>query len=122
MAAANIQTVYASAARTATPTAVDLDMDRARGLVLVIDVTAISLTPSVVVNVDGFDPLSGQQWTLLDSAAITAVSTTVLKIGPALTAAANAVANDIIPAIVRVEPVHADADSITYSISAHTTD
>ena len=122
MASSDITTVYSSVARIATPTPADVDMGRAHGMVVIVDVTAASDTPSVVFNVDGFDPVSQKTWTLLDSAAITGTGTTVLKVGPGLTASANAVADDLIPAIVRIAPVHADADSITYTVTAHTTE
>ena len=122
MATADIITAFASVARVATPDAVDVDMGRAHGMVVVIDVTATSSTPSVVFNVDGFDPLSGKTWTLLDSAALTSTGTTILKVAPGLTASANAVATDMIPAIVRIAPIHADADSITYTVTVHSTE
>ena len=122
MATADIHTAFASIARIATPDPVDVDMGRAHGMVVIIDVTAASVTPSVVFNVDGFDPLSQKTWTLLDSAAITGTGTTVLRVGPGLTASANAVADDMIPAIVRIAPVHADADPITYTVTVHSTE
>lgn len=111
-------TVLASAARTATPDTQEFDLPPGvRGLVVVIDVTAISLTPSVTVTVSGVDRLSGKVYTILASAAITATGTTVLRIGPGLTAAANATANDLVPPVIRVTASHGDADSITYSVS-----
>ncbi len=122
MATADIITAYASVSRTASPSVVDVDMGRAHGMVVIIDVTGASVTPSVVFNVDGFDPLSGKTWTLLDSAAITGTGTTILKVAPGLTASANTVATDMIPAIVRIAPVHADADPITYTVTVHSTE
>lgn len=110
--------VLPSAARTATPDTEELELRGARGLHLVIDVTAVTLTPSVTVTISGVDRLSGKVYTLLASAAITAVGTTVLKVGPGLTAAANLVANDVLPPIVRITCTHGDADSITYSVAA----
>jgi len=111
-------TVYASAARTATPTAVVLSTNRIRALRLVIDATAASATPSVVVTVDTRDETSGKWVNLLTSVAITAIGTTVLNIGPALTAATNVAANAYLGDSVRVTCTHADADSITYSVGA----
>jgi hypothetical protein len=111
-------TAYASAARTASPDTAEFELPPGvRGLMVVIDVTAVAATPSVVFTVAGVDRLSGKVFTLLASAAITAAGTTVLRIGPGLTAAAGTVANDMVPPVVRVTPVHADADSITYSVS-----
>ena len=122
MATANISTAFASVNRIATPDPVDVDMINAHGMVVVVDVTAAAVTPSVVFNVDGFDPLSDKTWTLLDSAAITGTGTTILRVGPGLTAAGNAVADDLIPAVVRIAPVHADADPITYTVTVHSTE
>jgi hypothetical protein len=111
-------TVYASAARTATPTAVTLPAGRYNYLNLTIDATAVTATPSVVVTVDALDPVSGKYYNLLTSAAITAISTTVLRIGPTLTAVANLAANASLPDTIRVTMTHGDADSITYSVGA----
>lgn len=112
-------TVLASAARTADPDTKEFEAMGVeyRGLHLVIDVTAVAATPSVTVTVQGVDRVSGKVYTVLASAAITATGTTVLKVGPGLTAAANSVANDFVPPIFRILADHADADSITYSIA-----
>ena len=122
MSAANTTTAFASVNRIATPDPVDVDMIGAHGMVVIIDVTAAAVTPSVVFNVDGYDSLSQKTWTLLDSAAITGTGTTVLRVGPGLTNAANTVADDLIPPAVRIAPVHADADPITYTVSVHSTE
>lgn len=111
-------TVLSSAARTASVNSADQTNHNARGLVLVIDVTAIAATPSVVFTIKGQDPVSGKYWTILTSAAITGAGTTVLRVYPGLTAVPNLVANDVIPRLWRLEAVHADADSITYSARA----
>lgn len=111
-------TILASAARTATSNTADLTNTGARGLHLVIDVTAVALTPSVVFTIQGKDAISGKYYTLLASAAITATGTTVLRVYPGLTAAANTVANDVLPRTWRLLFTHADTDSITYSVGA----
>lgn len=113
------RTVFASAARTATATSDTYTMDGARGLHVVIDVTAVTSTPSVVPTIDAFDPLSAKWYTLLTGAAITATGTTVLKIYPGIAASANVAASDIVPETFRVVMTHADTDSITYSVAAH---
>jgi hypothetical protein len=113
--------VYASVARTATPTAVTVPVGRYKALHLVIDVTAATATPSVVCTVDGLDPVSGKYYNLLTSAALTesgAPYTRVLKIGRGLPVTANVAANDVLPSTVRVTMTHGDADSITYSVAA----
>lgn len=113
-------TVLASAARTTTPT---VDTFRVRGgqaagLVLIIDVTAATDTPSVVFTIVGVDDASGDNWTVLASAAITGTGTTVLRVHPSLTAASNTIAKDMVPAHWSVTAVHDDSDSITYSVGA----
>jgi hypothetical protein len=110
-------TVLPSAARTATPDTQEFELpSRANALHLVIDATAITSTPSITVTVSGVDRLSGKTYTLLAGAAVATVSTQILKVGPALTASANAVANDYLPPIIRISVAHGNANSITYSI------
>lgn len=111
-------TVFASAARTATTNGSDTVNYNGSFLHVVIDVTAAADTPSVVFTIQGKDVVSGKYYTLLASAAITGTGTTVLRVGPGLTAAANLVASDILPRTWRVIATHADSDSITYSVGA----
>jgi len=84
---------------------------------LVIDVTGIVTAPSVVATIRAVDRVSGKKSDVLASVALTGVATTVLKVGPALTAAANLVANDVMPPLIEVNFAHANGDSITYSAS-----
>ncbi len=86
------------------------------GGLFVIDVTAATATPSVVFTIQGVEPISGNKWTILQSAAITGTGTTVLRVYPTLTAAANTIAQDILPQGININCNHADADSITYSV------
>ncbi len=111
-------TPFASAARTATGNSGDLDNGQHRGLHLVIDATAATSTPSVVFTIQGKDETSGQYYTILASAAVTGISTTVLRVYPGLTAASNLVANDVLPKTWRVLATHGDSDSLTYSVGA----
>ncbi|OII61206.1 hypothetical protein BJP40_06680 [Streptomyces sp. CC53] len=113
-------TVLASAARTATPDTEELEVPAgAKFGVFVLDATAAADTPSVTMKIEGVDRTSGKVWLLLEDAAVTGVATSTLKIGPGLTAAANEVANDFLPPVIRITCTHADADSITYSVGAH---
>lgn len=111
-------TILASAARTATTNSMDQTNYNGRGLHLVIDCTAATDTPSIVFTIQGKDELSAAYYTILASAAITGISTTVLRVYPGLTAVANTVASDVLPRIWRVNAVHADMDSITYRVGA----
>lgn len=110
-------TVFSSLARTATPTPTDFANATWRGCVVTIDVTAADGTPpSVVFTLQGKDPVSGKYYTILASAAITGTGTTVLRVYPGLTASANAVVSDVLPPVFRVNAVHGNAGSITYSV------
>lgn len=110
--------VFASAARTATHNSQDYINYGATGLALVIDVTAVTATPSVVFTIQGKDTLSGKYFTILDTAAITGTGTTRVRVHPGMTASANVVVKDAMPRVWRVLATHADADSITYSVGA----
>lgn len=110
--------VYASAARTASPDTQELEVAGYRSIHLVVDATAATGSPSVVVTILGVDRVSGKTYTLLASAAITGTGTTILKVGPGLPVSANASANDALPPVIRIAPVHTGGDSITYSVGA----
>ncbi len=114
-----VVTAFASAARIATPTAKRFPTHGARELVVVIDVTAVTATPSVVFTIHGVDPVSAKTYVILASAAVATVSTVVLRVSAQLTASANLIAKDILPAMLEIAPVHGDADSITYTVAAH---
>lgn len=108
--------VFRSEARTATSSTPDFKNYDGIGMIAVIDCTAVTDTPSVVFTIQGKDPASGKYYTILASAAIVGTGTTVLRVHPDLTAAANTVAKDMVPAVWRVTATHADTDSITYSV------
>lgn len=110
-------TLLPSAARTATTNSGDISNPRYRGVHLVIDATASAATPGVVFTIQGKDPVSGQYYTILASAAVTGTGTTVLRVYPGLTASANVTANDVLPADWRLLATAADADSLTYSVA-----
>lgn len=112
------QTILPSAARTATVVSGVFSAEEVVASTFIIDVTATSATPSITAKIEGKDPLSGAFWTVLEDAAITSTGTTFLQVGKDITAAANVAANQFLPEEFRVTVTHADADSITYSISA----
>lgn len=113
------ETILASAARTAATNSADFTNYNARGAHFIVDVTAITATPSITVTIQGKDPVSSKYYDLLVSNAITATGTTVLKVYPGIGQIANGAASDILPRTYRVSVAHADADSITYSIGAN---
>src|ERR1044071_2113216 len=109
----NFVTVLPSAARTATPTDTnECFVGKARGVTVVIDVTAVTSTPSTTVTIQGVDRVSGKTWTILASAAIATVSTVILRVAPGLPAAANVTANDLVPPVIRVVASHNNANSM----------
>lgn len=112
--------VFPSQARTADATSDDFKIGGGpvTGLVLVIDATAIAATPSVTFVVRGYDPHTNKAYDIGTSAAVTAVSTKIVRVNPALTAAAD-IFKDMIPNYFRIFADHSDADSITYLVSAH---
>jgi hypothetical protein len=118
MAENNSTVLLSSAARTATVATADQSNPECRGVVVIINVTADPASASVVATIQGKDELSGVYYTILTSAAIAAVGTTVLRVFPGATAATNVTANDVLPSTWRVNFVHADTDSITYSAAA----
>lgn len=112
--------VFASAARTATPTSEVYSNANGCGILVRINVTAVGVTPSVVFTIEGWDPAAGAWYTVLASAAVVSVTTVILRVHTALTAAANLVAKDLMPAQWRVTAVHGNGVTITYSVGAIT--
>lgn len=106
-----LQNPPGTAVASAAPnTYVSEDMENLgrRGLKLTIDITNIN-GATVTVTIQGKDKVSGKYYTLLASAALVANGTTTLTVYPGETAAANLVANDILPATWRVSVVIATA-------------
>ena len=114
--------VLPSAARTTTPDTQEFrSLGRAAGLVVVVNATAKTSSPSVVVTISGVDIFTGALWTVIASAAITNTGTTVLKVHPGITAATNVAVADVLPVAFRVTCTHGNTDSITYSVAAYLT-
>lgn len=112
------ETVLASAARTTAFDGPDMVNYNARGLHLVIDITTFT-AGSITITIQGKDPVSGKYYNILTSAALAAVATTVLRVYPNATIAANLSINDVLPRVWRVTVAVADATSFTYSIGAN---
>lgn len=104
-----------SAARTTTTSSSDQQNLGGQYLHVVLDSTVIG-TGSITVTIEGKDVASGKYYTILAGAAVVTNVTNVYKVGPALTAAANAVANDAVPAYWRVTVTANNANSATYSV------
>ena len=113
-------TLYASVARIADPTANDQDNKLSAGLLVIIDVTDITLTPIVTPSIKVKDPVSGKYVTIWTAAAtIVGVGTTSYLFHVGLLAAdfPGTEAKQIpIPKTWKLDMAHTDADSITYSV------
>jgi len=110
-----IGTLLTSAARTTTTDSADVNNTSTRGAHIVINVTAYTSglwTPIV----QGKDPISGNYYTILTGPTINGTGTTVIKVYPALTAAANSVANDFLPRTWRVRMSGGATPSATFSV------
>lgn len=91
------------------------------GVKVVIDITAITgAGATLTVRIEGRDLASGKYFTMLSSAGLTAVGTTVLTVYPGLTNAANLVANDVLPKTWRVSyTIAGTTPSVTAKIGVH---
>jgi hypothetical protein len=92
-----------TAASAGTVNSSVLDTHQGLGLLVFINIT--SVTGSLTVTIKGVDPTSGATSTILASAALASTGLTVLKVYPGLTAAANLVANDIMPGQAQITSV-----------------
>jgi hypothetical protein len=109
-------TLLASAARTTTTNSADQTNHNGRGVLVFVNVTAVTSSPSVTVAIQEKDPISGTYTAILTSAAITGPGHTVLAVYPGVTVAANVAASHPLPRTWRVAVTHGNADSITYSV------
>lgn len=91
-----------------------------RGIKLVIDITALTGTsPTLTVTLEGYDVASGKAYTVLASAALAAVATTVLTVYPGIAVTANISANDHLPTQWDVKAVIAGTSpAVTATIGA----
>lgn len=95
-----------------------LDNEDGRGLIVVVNMTAVSGAGSLVFTVQGYDPASNTVYPILSSVAVVAPGQTILQVSPDLTAVANLKANSLLPEQVVIHVAVATADSMTYSIGA----
>jgi hypothetical protein len=113
-------TVYASAARTATPDTVEVELGSGwDSLTLVVDTTAAGSSPSTVFKVEWVDRVSGKLFSAASmvTAAITGTGTVVMTINPFLTASGTAIYKDAVHPVARVTATHGNATSHTYTAS-----
>lgn len=111
-------TMLASAARTATNNSATFSNPRGKAIRFNVDCTARAGSASTVFTFQGYDPVGGDYYTLLASAAVTTAATTQYLIGLGNTVTANVSANVPAPPKFRVLATHGTADAHTYSVSA----
>jgi len=111
------ETYLASAARTATLNSADFVNYNAKGLHVVINVTALAATPSIVPFIQGKDPVSGTYYDILEGLPITTTGINIIKVYPGISAIVDVSASDLLPRTYRLRIEHGDADSITYSVA-----
>jgi hypothetical protein len=109
------------AARTATPNVQQFNFDcnglDRDGLIVLVNVTALTATGTLTVKIEGVDPNTGAAYTILTSAALAATGVVVLRVHPNLPASANVTAQDMVPPVFQVTATHGNGVSITYGIT-----
>lgn len=114
-------TALASAARTATTSSPDIVNYNGDGIFVILRVSAIGTAPSLVVTVEGKDPVSGLYFALnVNPAAVIAVGTYVYEVGEGASGAAGGGVTQRtagqLPRVFRVTVTHGNANSVTYSV------
>lgn len=104
---------------SAGATGTNLNATQYRGIMVFVNVTAITGTsPTLTVSIKGQSP-QGVDYTILTSAAITATGQTVLTVYPSLPASANVTAQSTIPCAVHVDyAIGGTGPSVTGTIAA----
>lgn len=108
-------TALASAARTAATNSADLVNYNGGPIHVQVNTTVIP-SDNFTVTIQGKDALSGTYYTILAATAISSTGLVVLKVGRGMVAAANLVANDMVPRTWRISVAVSSATSITYSV------
>jgi hypothetical protein len=89
------------------------------GCDLIIDITDEDTgggAGNVVFTLQGVDEASGKKYTILASAALVAIATTILRVGRGLTASANVVANSHLPKKMNLLITPGNANPMIYSV------
>lgn len=115
--------LLASGARTTTQTltpgiSLGAPMGAPVGLEVVLDLTAFTTAASLTMSIQAYDPGKEDWITLLADAAVTSISTSMLRIGRGVPTVANESIGVFVPLLWRVVVTHGNANSHTYSVSA----
>jgi hypothetical protein len=116
--------IHTSSARTASPTAVENTNLWHKGVLIKVNVTALSATPSVVPSLEFKDDLGSNTWITIDTytaitnvtgvAAYTYYIYPVAPVGPTFTDTTQV----SLARTWRLSLTHGDTDSITYTVGA----
>jgi hypothetical protein len=110
-------TLYSEAARTAAQTGSVIDNTYgAQALIVSVHIPIDPGTAEVTFTIQGRVSVAAPWYTLLASAALTALADTTLTVDPRLTAAGNSIAKLPVPAQFRVNVGVADTQSVTYQV------
>lgn len=109
------RTLLESAARTAATSSEDQENRMGRGLFVHFKVTAGDSGFSATLKIEGKNA-AGDYFTLLEGAAVTAVSNNLYIIAPWAAETANASTAKMVPREFRVTVTPADGKSITYGV------
>lgn len=101
---------------TAAPTLPIIRSNGATWLNLYINVTNLGVAQTVTPVIKGFDPISGQTFTILTGAAINATGFTRLRVGPHIASGAN-IAQDFLPDQIQVSLTLNNGTNVSASIS-----
>ena len=113
------QRIAESIARTET-TIFEKESNDSPSGVFIIDITAgATISDTITVIIEGFDPASKKYYNILTSVVLDAVSTTILKVGMEYTDAANTKAEDFLPRKYRIAVNKNNTTPITYSIGGN---
>lgn len=111
------QPLLESAARTAT---VNYEQDGGdyETLTAIAVVTLDPASAALVFHIEGYDVASASWVTLLSSASVAGVGTTILQVGPDVPTVTNVSRTMPLPRRWRLRVAVADTDSMTYSVGA----
>jgi hypothetical protein len=119
---AKIPIIALTAAGAGTTNSLDQQNTYGKGAVVGIDITAVSGTVAVVVNIQGKDFATGQYYTIASTASLTGTGFTTLTVYPGVAATANVAVSAVLPATWRAQVVSGTGSTpaVTLEIGAST--
>lgn len=110
--------LISAVAATATQTGADQTNHTGRGVIVVLDATAVTGAGSFTLTIQGKDAASGKYYTLLTGAPVSTVSTNVYTLYPGVTVAANAAVSAPLPRTWRVVATYNSGTNLTFTVGA----